>query len=176
MLNAPFAGVTYQRSIDVGEWITPSTGVLSLVSYQNRRLSIQVPQKYFGLLNQLNSPIKVLPGSRNQSIVMGKLERIVGVSNSQSRTFTAHVALPAEANLLIAMSAQAEINLPDTGQNAFWLPVSTIKQHPDGGASIFAVVNNRAKHILIDIIERRGDSVLVTHAEACQYVEKSAQT
>lgn len=176
VLNAPFAGVVYQRSVDVGEWITPATGVLSLVSYQNRRLSIQVPQEYYGLLTQLNSAIKVLPGSRNQSIVMGKLERIVGVSNSQSRTFTAHVALPSEADLLIGMSAQAQINLPDTEQTAFWLPVSTIKQHPDGGASIFAAVNNRAKRILIDIIERRGDAVLVTNAEAGQaYVSSGVE-
>lgn len=176
VLKAPFAGVIYQRAVDVGEWITPSFGVLSLVSYQNTRLSVQVPQEIYGLLNQLSSPIKVLPGSRNQAIVMGKLERIVGVSDSQSRTFTAHVALPEEANLLIGMSAQAEIKLPDTEQTAFWLPVSSIKQHPDGGASIFAVVDNRAKRILIDIIERRGDSVLVAKAKAGQpYVSSGVE-
>ena len=176
VLNAPFAGVIYQRSVDVGEWLTTATGVLSLVSFQNRRLSIQVPQEYYGLLSELNSAIKVLPGSRNQSIVMGKLERMVGVSKSQSRTFTAHVALPSDADLLIGMSAQAEINLPDTEQTVFWLPVSTIKQHPDGGASIFAVINNRAKRILVNIIERRGDAVLVTNAESGQaYVSSGVE-
>lgn len=168
VLIAPFSGVIYQRMVDVGEWITPASGVLALASLQDKRLNIEVPQEYYGLFSQLEGQIKVLPDSRNQSTVMGRLERMVAVSDRQTRSFTAHISLPDDADLLVGMSARAEINLPDTAQTAFWLPATAIKQHPDGGASIFAVVDNRAKRVLINIIQQRGDAVLVTDAQADQ--------
>lgn len=166
MLRAPFSGVIYQRQVDVGEWITPANGVLALVSQQDIRLSIEVPQEYYGVFSKLNVPIRVVLDGRNHSIVMGHIETLVGVSNSQTRSFTAHIALPTDVNLLIGMSAKAEIKLPDTEKTAFWLPVSALKQHPDGGVSVFSVVNKRAKRVLIEVIQQRGNAVLVSNAQA----------
>jgi len=168
VLKAPFAGVVYQRAVDVGEWITPATGVLAIVAQQNSRLSVEVPQEYYATLSQFDGPIKVITNSSKQAIVMGHLDRLVAVTNSQTRSFTAHIGLPTETPLLIGMSAQAEIELPETGQTALWLPASTIKQHPDGGVSIFAVENLRAKRVLVKILQQRGEAVLVTNAQANQ--------
>ena len=168
VLTSPFSGVIYQRMVDVGEWITPASGVLAIVSQQDKRLSIEVPQEYYGVFSQLNSPIKVMPDSHSQYIVMGSIERLVGVSNRQTRSFTAHIALPSDPKMLIGMSAQAEVTLPDTEQTAFWLPASALKQHPDGGWSIFAAVDNRAKRVIVEILKERGDLVLVTNASVDQ--------
>jgi len=176
VLQAPFTGIVYERAVDIGEWITPATGVLSLMSLENKRLSIQVPQEYYALFTKMNSPIKVTIDGREALILNGKINRLVAVSNRQTRSFTAHLSLPDNTQILIGSSAKAEINLPGTEHDAFWLPASTIKQHPDGGASVFAVNNNRAERVLVKVMQYRGDKVLVSNAKADQaYVSSGVE-
>ncbi|NVK57789.1 MAG: efflux RND transporter periplasmic adaptor subunit [Alteromonadaceae bacterium] len=170
-LEAPFDGVIYQRNVDVGEWIEPTTAALALVSQHHKRLSIEVPQEYYRYFNELNSPITVTPDNPQFSSVEGRLTRLVAASDNQGRTYTAHISLPATTELLVGMSASAEVTLPNVKNNQAWLPVSVIKQHPDGGASVFAINNNRAERVLVNIVRRQGDTVLLENiSEQQMYV------
>ncbi|MDC8830672.1 efflux RND transporter periplasmic adaptor subunit [Alteromonas gilva] len=172
-LTAPFDGVIYQRSVDVGEWIEPTTPALALVSQKHKRLSIEVPQEYYRYFNTLDSAITVTPDNTRFTSVEGRLTRLVAASGNQGRTFTAHISLPADTELLVGMSASAEVNLPNVVSNQAWLPASAIKQHPDGGASVFAVKNNRAERVLVNIVRRQGDTVLLENVSEQQlYVAK----
>ncbi|HCV17498.1 MAG TPA: hypothetical protein DGF36_05175, partial [Alteromonas sp.] len=39
-----------------------------------------------------------------------------------------------------------------------------IRQHPDGGASVFAINSNKASRVLVNIVRQQGDAVLVANA------------
>lgn len=164
-LYAPFAGVIATRNADLGEWVSQQTRVFNLVQQQGLRLNLAIPQEYYGqLVNQEKVQVTVTPDFADAAAIEAYLSRLVAVSNNQSRTLTAHIDLADDVNLVAGMSAKAEIKLPQSRQNLLWLPKSAIKQHPDGGASIFAVVNNKAKRFLIKVVREQDGKVAVSGA------------
>lgn len=148
-LVAPFQGVITQRSVDVGEWVSQQTSVLTLVAQNELRLVVSIPQQYFQrLANQGSVPVTILPDAPGAASFSAKLSRIVPVSDTLTRTFLAQIDLPSAAGLVAGMSARAQISLPDTQTTSIALPRSAIKQHPDGGSSVFIVENGKAKRII----------------------------
>ncbi len=163
-LRAPFAGVIAVRNVDVGEWVTPQTAVLTLVAQNDLRLSVAVPQQHHSLLHDTDQvEVMVVPDIAGIEPVAATLSRMVPVTDVQTRTFTAQIDLPDSANsgLLVGMSAQAVLTVPDTAQAAIVLPRSAVKQHPDGNSSLFVVVNNRAQRVVTPVTSLPGDQVAV---------------
>jgi RND family efflux transporter MFP subunit len=163
-LNAPFDGVVAQRNVDTGEWITQQTSVFTLVAQDNLRLTISIPQQYFApLAKQSNVPVTILPDSMGNQSFAATLSRFVPVSDAQTRTFMAQIDLPKDTNLVAGMSARAQITLPNTSQSTITLPRSAIKQHPDGGSSVFIVENGMAKRIITSYTSMPGNLVSISN-------------
>ncbi|MFT4746640.1 MAG: RND family efflux transporter MFP subunit [Congregibacter sp.] len=162
-LQAPFAGVIAQRNVDLGEWITQQTPILTLVAQDDLRLTISIPQQYYSrLAKQLNVSVKVVPDSVDAQSFSAVLNRLVPVSDPSTRTFMAQIDLPKETDLVAGMSARAQISLPNTSQKTFMLPRSAIKQHPDGGSSVFIVKNGMAKRIITSYVQMSGNLVEIS--------------
>ncbi|MGK0382076.1 MAG: RND family efflux transporter MFP subunit [Flavobacteriales bacterium] len=162
-LQAPFAGVIAQRNVDLGEWITQQTPILTLVAQDDLRLTISIPQQYYSrLAKQLNVSVKVVPDSVDAQSFSAVLNRLVPVSDPITRTFMAQIDLPKETDLVAGMSARAQISLPNTSQKTFMLPRSAIKQHPDGGSSVFIVKNGMAKRIITSYVQMSGNLVEIS--------------
>lgn len=163
-LNAPFNGVIAERNVDVGEWITQQTAVLTLVAQDNLRLSVAIPQQYYNrLAKQSNVPVTVLPDSIETQPFVAVLNRFVPVSDPITRTFMAQIDLPKDAGLVAGMSARAQISLPNSSQTAIILPRSAIKQHPDGGSSVFIVDNGMAKRIITSYTDLPNNLVAINN-------------
>lgn len=47
-IRAPFSGITGQQLIDVGEWVNPGTPVFELVDPSVIKVTVDLPEKYFG--------------------------------------------------------------------------------------------------------------------------------
>lgn len=168
-LYAPFAGVIASRNADLGEWVNQQTKVFNLVEQQHLRLRVAIPQEYYGLLaEQKDVTTTVTPDFSNAITIEAKLDRLIAVSNQQNRTLTALINLPETASLVAGMSATAEIKLQLDQHTHIWLPKSAIKQHPDGGTSVFAVVDNKAKRFIVKVINQRNNLVAVSGAPAKQ--------
>jgi len=178
-LQAPFSGVIAERTVDVGEWVTPQTPVLTLVAQTDLRLSIEVPQQHFHTLSDTSAvQVRVVPDAAGVSPVLASLSRLVPVSNVQTRTFTAQIDLPDDqANGLIpGMSATAELTFPGNTQNAIILPMSAIKRHPDGNSSVFVVENNRAKRLVTGFTPLADNQVAIYGLPADQaYIIKGVE-
>ena len=166
-LQAPFDGVITQRNVDVGEWVTPQTGVLNLVAQNDLRLAIEIPQQnYNQLRNQANAVIKVLPDAPSSQAFDATLSRLVPISNAVTRTLLAQVDLPSNTDLVSGMSARAEITLPNTQQTAITLPRSAIKLHPDGGSSVFVAEQGIAKRVVTDFTVLPNGQVTINQQPA----------
>ena len=164
-LYAPFAGVVAERNVDVGEWVTEQTRVFTLVEQQNLRLNVSIPQEYYGqLVGRKDIGVTLIPDFVNAMPIQARLDRLVAVANDISRALTGYIDLPAGTPLVAGMSARAEIAIPESEQAVLWVPRSAIKQHPDGGRSVFAVVNNKARRFLVDVVEQQRDRVAITGA------------
>lgn len=160
-LIAPFAGVIAKRDIDIGEWAIPQTAVFSLVSEEQLRVKLEIPQEYFALLANSKTQVNILPNIKNAQVIVATLDRIVAVANEQSRTFTAYVNLSVPSTLVAGMSVNASVVLPQTEQAIIWLPKTAIKQHPDGGKSVFVVQDNKAKRYLVEVVEKGLEQLAV---------------
>ncbi len=148
-LKAPFDGVIAQRNVDVGEWITPQSAVLVLVAQDELRLALEIPQQHYSqLIRQSDVVIQVLPDVPGSQPLTATLSRLVPISDSATRTFLAQVDLPGNDSLVPGMSARAEIILPNSLQSSITLPLAAIKQHPDGGSSVFIAENGVAKRVI----------------------------
>jgi RND family efflux transporter MFP subunit len=148
-LRAPFDGVISLRNVDVGEWINQQSMPFTLVADNNLRLSVAVPQEYYGrLAKQQNIAAKVLVETNSNNYAQASITRFVPVSDPTTRAFVAQIDLPESLNIAVGMSAQAQIVIPNTASSAIILPRSAIKQHPDGGSSVFVLENGKAKRII----------------------------
>ncbi|WP_299767943.1 efflux RND transporter periplasmic adaptor subunit [uncultured Pseudoteredinibacter sp.] len=164
-LRAPFNGVIAQRQTNIGEWVNQQSTVMSLVQQDALRLRLAIPQEYFTQVT-LGAPVEIHSDHGKVSVFSASIDRVVPISNQKSRTFEAFVTIPASAGLTVGMSATVNIALIEQENLRLWFPKSAIKQHPDGGASVFAVQNNRAKRYIVKIIEREGDRIAVNGAPA----------
>ncbi|WP_068545687.1 efflux RND transporter periplasmic adaptor subunit [Thalassotalea crassostreae] len=166
-LFAPFSGVISNRNIDLGEWVTQQTTVLTLVGDQQLRVNVSVPQEYYGAISAAKSKSKdidvlVIPDFSHIKPIKAKVSRVVAVADNTSRALTAWVDIEANAGLVVGMSTKVQLTLPSSSTDVVWLPKSAIKYHPDGGRSIFIVDNGVAKNVVISVVELQGDNVAVT--------------
>ncbi|MDM3871514.1 efflux RND transporter periplasmic adaptor subunit [Porticoccus sp. W117] len=166
-LYAPFNGVISRRNGDVGEWVTQQRSVLGLVQQDKLRLVISIPQEYYQFLKEPeNTVVTITPDVTEAAKLTGKISRYVAVSNEQSRAFTAHIDLPASDSLTPGMSANAELQFNRVQKQLVWLPKRALKQHPDGGTSVFAVVNGQAERFIVDVVDKKEQQIAVTGAPA----------
>ncbi|MCO7224400.1 efflux RND transporter periplasmic adaptor subunit [Pleionea sp. CnH1-48] len=166
-LYAPFAGVIAKRSTDIGEWVSQQNEVFTLVKQSALRLKVAIPQQYFSILSKhSNIKINVQSNAVGSNVLNLSVSRLVPVFDQQSRTMSAYIKLPQSSAFAAGMSANAELFLPNQTEPLVWLPKSAIKQHPDGGNSVFAVVSGKAKRVFVNINEQRDDLVAVTQASA----------
>jgi RND family efflux transporter MFP subunit len=171
VLYAPFFGIVAERNINLGEWVTPQTSVFTLVEQDKLRLNIAIPQEYFAqLYGQKNIVVNVVPDFIQSKTIVTKLDRVVSVALGKGRTITGLVNLPVGSPLVAGMSARAEIQLPVNGEHIVWLPKIAIKQHPDGGKSVFTVDNGLAKRLLINVVKEQEELVAITGVNESQLI------
>lgn len=178
---APFDGVIAARNADIGEWVTPQQWVFNLISNQGLRLRLAVPQEYFSLLRDNEvvatvTPDSVKSGSANNIQLQLPLSQLVAVSDLSTRTITALIELPETENLISGMSARVSLNVGAKMQNQLWLPQSAVKAHPDGGSSVFAVENGKAKRFVVTLGKKRADEIAIIGANpSLDYVVKGVE-
>ena len=162
-LKAPFSGLIAERFVDLGEWVTSQSALFQLTAQDNLRLAVSIPQEYFPRLNDSGHiHVKVTPDFAGAATVDATLDVLVTSAANSSRTLTGFIQLPAGPNWLVGMSARADVTIPSSEQAIAWVPESAIKQHPDGGFSVFSVVDDKAKQVVVNVVDSEDDMVAVS--------------
>ncbi len=153
-LNAPFAGVISARYVNPGEWVTPGTAVMDLVSIQRLRIDVQLPEDNLTQLDGLNSAQFSL-GSNREEMYLARISAIVPVSDPTSRTALVRI-VPQEAveHMRPGMSARVILQL-ETGRNGVVIPRDAVLRFADGRVVVW-VVDQAAG--LTEVEERRVDT------------------
>ena len=137
-LVAPFDGVIAQRRAEVGEWIQPGAAVLQLVATEQLYIDFQVSQTAFSKLANSVS-VEVMLDAFPQQRFQGKVDRMIPVTDANTRAFTVRVALE-ENDLRLApgMSASAVLKI-ETGIEAVVVPRDALLRFPDGRVTVWQV-------------------------------------
>ncbi len=151
-LKAPFSGVISRKQTETGEWITPGTAVLTLVSTDRVYLDVQLPQERFAQLNTA-STVRIMPDTNPGQVVTGRIAAVVPVSESGSRTFRVRlITSPTKPGtlqpaLLPGTSARATFEFTQSTENALLIPRDALLRSPDGSFSVFVVVDHDGRSV-----------------------------
>jgi RND family efflux transporter MFP subunit len=163
ILTAPFSGIIAERAVDVGEWVSQQSQLLQLVSDNDLRLLIDIPQEYILIIqNPKNSNVTVISDIDPSETYQLTLSQLVAVSNPVSRTVQARIDLPQKSTFIPGMSARVTFLLPQQGARQVLLPKSALKRHPDGSYSVFSVIDNKVKRHSIKVLQHLGEQVSVS--------------
>lgn len=137
-LLAPFAGVINRRMIDVGERAHTDEPVYELVATERLRLDLEVPQRFFGSVTT-DTEAAVRVDARPDAAIDGRINAVIPVSDSSSRTFHARVDLDnRDGRLTPGMSARATLRM-DTGRTGIVIPQDALIRYPDGRTVVWIV-------------------------------------
>lgn len=163
VLRAPFDGVIGFKQTEVGEWLGAGNPAFQLVQLDPLRLQAPVPERYFRDV-RAGTPVTItvdaLPGQRFEAAV----DRIVAVSDTNTRSFVARVDLPNE-DLALApgMSANLEFELGGARSlPVLQVPADAVVRRPGGGAVVFVVRDGMAEALEVRTGRRNREWVEVT--------------
>lgn len=94
-VRAPFAGAISAKLTESGEWLTPGTAVLELVSSNHLHADFAVPQQYFRHLSHDTALDVWLEGQDSDAApsLQGAISAIVPVNDPTARTFTVRASI-----------------------------------------------------------------------------------
>lgn len=140
VLRAPFSGVVSHRQVDPGEWVTPGTGVMGLVSLEQLRLDFAVAQQHFSGITE-QTDIRVRLEALPDSTLDARIDAIVPVKDVRARTFTIRARFDNSEPLPVTpgMSVRGILSV-DTGRESVVVPRDALLRHPDGRVTLWRVL------------------------------------
>lgn len=156
---APFSGKIGLRTVSVGEYLTPSAVVASLVSTNPIKIIFSVPEKYASQI-RLNSEIDFnVAGSEKK--YQAKVYAISPGIDIASRTLQIAARTDNPSGELLPGSF-AKVDLPLTKiANAILIPSEAVIP-VEKGKMVFVSSEGKAKEVLIETTTRTEKEVLVT--------------
>jgi RND family efflux transporter MFP subunit len=161
---APFSGVVTRRMVDAGAFIPAATAgnaqsaaLLTLADFSTVRVQIAVPEQEASLVTK-EQPVKVtvdgLPGRGFD----GKVTRFSYALDDATKTMLAEVELPNQKlELRPGMYVTAKIGI-ERKADALLVPADAVLMEK-ANASVFVVVNNKAKKVPVKIGFNDGNNI-----------------
>lgn len=160
-LPAPFSGVIAERMTETGEWINRGDPVFRLVATDAVWIEVNVPQEHFGRLS-IGTAARILPDSRPDVALDGKVVALVPVSDIAARSFLVRIAAEDPSGALFPGTSAAAELLPDADSRGLALPREAVLVHPDGGRSVFVIdADNRARRHRVAVAGTTAGRVLI---------------
>ncbi|MEO8047935.1 MAG: efflux RND transporter periplasmic adaptor subunit [Nitrospirota bacterium] len=167
-IRAPFPGYVAERNLDLGSYVsgttggtsTMSRGILTLHEIQTVRILIEVVEKDVPLI-QVGQQAEVRAEAYPDRVFEGIVTRIVQALNRATRTMTIEVDLPNKDHVLKGgMFARVEV-LVGTHRNAIQIPIDAVSRLEDS-QYVYIVREGRAQRVPVEIGVRDENRVEIT--------------
>ncbi|HEV2860904.1 MAG TPA: efflux RND transporter periplasmic adaptor subunit [Pyrinomonadaceae bacterium] len=164
VVYSPISGYVADRPADLGEYVSTSSKVATIVRTNPLRVRIDIPEQSIGSIQPGQSVSVSVSGYTDRSFA-GRVARISPNVSAQSRTLTVEAEIENGENLLKpGQFATIRVLLPQTDP-AVLVPARAVRT--DGGTSrVFVIVNGVASERLVTTGQQDGDLVEVRGAVA----------
>ncbi len=157
-IKAPFDGVLGLRKISLGQYVTPSTQIITIRAVNTLKLDFSIPEKYGS---------KMVPGTNIQFTVGGsdRIYEAKVIANeasieSESRNLNVRALISGNVKELIPGSfAKVKANLGDKA-NAIMIPTSAVVPQANT-KKVFVAKNGIAKSVVIKTGVRQAEAIEV---------------
>jgi RND family efflux transporter MFP subunit len=113
LIRAPYSGIVVTRNVEPGETVQPGTALMTGLSLDSLRVSVQVPQGLVASLRQLQQASVLLPGNDHR-VAVQKLT-ISPRADADTHSFLVRLQLPAlEQPLYPGMSVKVAVTTGST--------------------------------------------------------------
>ena len=134
-LTAPFSGVVSERSVNLGEWVTPGDSVARLVNLDALRADFQVPEAFYTALEE-NATLTLSAGEQSAD---ARIATLVPVSASGARTFLLRAEVPESLPLYPGNAVDAVVNAA-TGRDGLTVSRDALSRYSDGRVTVWVAV------------------------------------
>ncbi|MEP1446011.1 MAG: efflux RND transporter periplasmic adaptor subunit [Paraglaciecola sp.] len=158
-LYAPFAGVVSARWTDLGQWLSKGDQVFTLVSLDNVRLDVRLPQEQLTNIDNIQS-VQIQPDTQPTLKIAARIDTLVPVGD-MSRSFLLRLATQQSSSALLpGTSAQAHFVF-EHSKIAVVLPRDALLRNADGNYTAFIVQDGVAKRRRVTLGPAGQDGYLV---------------
>lgn len=164
-LKAPFAGRLGIRNVDLGEYLSAGTAIVTLQALDPLFADFFVPQKFFGTL-KVGEPVKVMVDAYPGQSFAGTVSAINSKVESGSRNVKVRATVAnSESKLVPGMFARISLDV-GAAEDFVTLPQTAIVANPYG-STVFVLENTAdgkglvARETFVKLGEARGDFVAV---------------
>jgi membrane fusion protein (multidrug efflux system) len=158
VIRAPFSGIVGERYVNVGQYVQPSTRIVSLYNPDPLRLELTVAEANVGAM-KVDAPVRFTVSSYPEQTFVGSLKFVSPNVRPATRDLVIEALCPnADGKLkpgmfVVAQLAAGEKNLPV-------VPKSAVKRD-EAGARVFLVVEKRIQERLVQLGGEKEDLVAV---------------
>lgn len=148
VIRAPFAGHVSARPSSVGEYVTTSVKLLTLVRIQPIKLNLQVPESDAARLRR-GMAVEVVVPAHEGAVFKGTVGALNVAIDPNSRAMTVEARFPnADSKLTPGMFGSAEVRLPAT-ESAVFVPTEAVTHLANGDASVVYTIEGGQAHVKV---------------------------
>lgn len=160
VVRAPFDGEVAERTINVGEYVTPQRAVVTIVRTDPLRMELQVPQERLAMLRR-GQRVTLRVDAFPDREFAGEIRYISAAVRADTRALVAEAVIPnSDGALRPGLFATARIEL-DRQETVFEIPTDAILSEA-GVHRVFVIgADRRIQERVVTIAERMGANTLI---------------
>lgn len=163
-IKAAFSGIVQSRDVDPGDFVEVSDPILTMVSDRTLDIFLEVPESLSGQVApgmRVSLNARTLPNWQESTTITA----VVPTANITSRRQLVRVSLDnPPQGLLPGMAIQANLDVPVEGADTFIVPRDALTRRGNEWL-LFAVNNNQAQQINVEMIADMGQEVAIANPE-----------
>ncbi|NMH59404.1 efflux RND transporter periplasmic adaptor subunit [Alteromonas ponticola] len=142
-LFAPFDGIIVRKNAEVGEWHSRGSSVLTLVSTNELRVDVFLPQEKYAQLDTISS-ITLIPDTQPDQPIEAEIATFVPVGTEGARSFLLRLRTIQNEELVPGTSVMVKLDFA-MDQEGIVVSRDALLRHADGGYSAFVVEGDKAR-------------------------------
>jgi multidrug efflux pump subunit AcrA (membrane-fusion protein) len=164
VVTAPISGYVAERPVDLGEYVTTSSKVATIVRTNPLRLRIDVPEQALTEI-RVGQSVSVNVSAYTDRSFNGHIARVSPGVTATSRTLTVEAEVENSDNLLKpGQFATVRIQQPQS-QPAILVPARAVRTEGDV-SHVFIIKNGRAEQRLVQLGQAEGDLIEIRNGVA----------
>lgn len=162
-IRAPFAGFISERKVSAGEYITPSTPVVTLVRTNPIKLNLQIPEAETSKA-QVGASVSITVSAYTDRSFAGRVTAVKPSLEAASRAVVVEAQIENGENLLRPNMFATGRLLQPGGDNGVFIPkTAVIEDRNTNSRRVYVIVEGTAKLVVIQTGEEENDLVRVTN-------------
>lgn len=159
VIRAPFAGLVSDRPVAVGEYVTPSSIIVTVVRTNPIKVNVQLPEAEAGRVGA-GQGVSISVAAYQDRQFAGRITAVNPSLNADSRALTVEAQIENPDNALRPnMFATARIILPGGKQSVF-VPFAAVQTDADTNtANVYVIADGKAQARAVQTGTQEGDLI-----------------